>query len=210
MQYVLLFLGPGPSLTNAQAAIKTSALNWPEHRGTATAFPLGAFGLSAFFFSVFSQYVFPGDTGDFLMLLACGTFSMVFISFFFLRVLPHPSYSALPSNSGRDDSSVLGRTKSEESRHRVEPGKSTSRESAGLLTPEDTIEARSASESSSLLSKGPSSASHPGRVSEDDSVDKVHSHRADIRGFALLRSIEFWQLFSLMGILTGIGLMTIK
>jgi nitrate/nitrite transporter NarK len=31
------------------AAIKTSALNWPHHRGTATAFPLAAFGLSAFF-----------------------------------------------------------------------------------------------------------------------------------------------------------------
>src|SRR5690349_21143553 len=31
------------------AAMKSSALNWPHHRGTATAFPLAAFGLSAFF-----------------------------------------------------------------------------------------------------------------------------------------------------------------
>ena len=36
------------------------------------------------------------------------------------------------------------------------------------------------------------------------------SHRVDIRGLKLLRTAEFWQLFSIMGILTGIGLMTIK
>lgn len=144
------------------------------------------------------------------MLLACGTFSMVFLSFFFLRVLPHTSYSALATNSGHEDANVLSRTKSEESRHRVEPGESPLGENEGSLTPEDTVEARSASESSSLLSKGHSSSSQPGDPSEEDSVDKGHSHRADIRGFALLRNIEFWQLFSLMGILTGIGLMTIK
>ena len=77
------------------AAVKTSALNWPHHRGTATAFPLAAFGLSAFFFSIFAQYIFPGSTGDFLLLLAAGTFGMTFISFFFLRVLPHSAYSAI-------------------------------------------------------------------------------------------------------------------
>lgn len=32
----------------------------------------------------------------------------------------------------------------------------------------------------------------------------------DIRGVALLKSIEFWQLFLTMGLLSGIGLMTIK
>jgi hypothetical protein len=113
------------------AAIKTSALNWPHHRGTATAFPLAAFGLSAFFFSVFAQFVFPGDTGDFLMLLACGTFGLTFISFFFLRVLPHSAYTALPANDGlrRTESNPLRRTKSEERKYAnaralVEPGRS--------------------------------------------------------------------------------------
>ena len=113
------------------AAIKTSALNWPHHRGTATAFPLAAFGLSAFFFSIFSQFVFPGDTGEFLMLLASGTFGLTFISFFFLRVLPHSSYTALPANSGlsRNDSNPLRRTRSEERKYAggramIEPGRS--------------------------------------------------------------------------------------
>lgn len=113
------------------AAIKTSALNWPHHRGTATAFPLAAFGLSAFFFSVFAQFVFPGDTGDFLMLLACGTFGLTLISFFFLRVLPHSAYTALPANDGlgSTESNPLRRTKSEERKHAsargvLEPGRS--------------------------------------------------------------------------------------
>jgi hypothetical protein len=208
------------------AAIKTSALNWPHHRGTATAFPLAAFGLSAFFFSMFAQFVISGDTGDFLMLLASGTFGLVFISFFFLRVLPHPHYLAVatadglsPSNSNR-----LHRTKSEESKHRaqhtVEPGRSTFAvapfdEDEDVLNQQDVdvgAEAPEAvtaetDETSSLMSK--SSSSSPGDVSVENSV-KDHAHRVDIRGLKMLPLIEFWQLFTLMGILTGIGLMTIK
>lgn len=106
------------------AAIKTSALNWPHHRGTATAFPLAAFGLSAFFFSMFAQFVVPGSTGDLLLLLSCGTFGLTFFSFFFLRVLPHSHYSKVASH---DTPNRLHRTKSEDSKHRaelaaVEPG----------------------------------------------------------------------------------------
>jgi hypothetical protein len=208
------------------AAIKTSALNWPHHRGTATGFPLAAFGLSAFFFSMFAQFVIPGDTGDFLMLLASGTFGLVFISFFFLRVLPHPHYSAVPTADGLSpsNSNRLHRTKSEESKHRahttVEPGRSTftaipSDEDEDILNQQDVdtgVEAPEAltaetDETSSLMSK--SSSSSPGDVSVESNV-KDHAHRVDIRGLKMLPLVEFWQLFALMGILTGIGLMTIK
>lgn len=125
-----LFTGLGGCATFS-AAIKTSALNWPHHRGTATGFPLAAFGLSAFFFSMFAQFVMPGSTGDFLLLLAFGTFGIVAIGFFFLRVLPQPHYSAVPSATGRGRSASRRhhRTKSEESSYRAqlvgeEPGKS--------------------------------------------------------------------------------------
>lgn len=72
-------------------AIKTSALNWPEHRGTATAFPLAAFGLSAFFFSLLSSVAFEDDTGHFLLLsvlvhLPCASSgSSSFVSFHIQR-----------------------------------------------------------------------------------------------------------------------------
>lgn len=114
------------------SAIKSSALNWPDHRGTATAFPLAAFGLSAFFFSIFAQFVFPGNTGNFLFLLAAGTSGIVLLSILFLRVVPHAKYTKLPTTSGRSrpDSSPLRNTLSAEERryragheHHTEPGR---------------------------------------------------------------------------------------
>jgi hypothetical protein len=203
------------------AAIKTSALNWPHHRGTATGFPLAAFGLSAFFFSTFSQLVVPGDTGDFLMLLACGTFGIVFVGFFFLRVLPYPHYTAVPTTS-RETSNRLHRTKSEEAKHRsqqalLEPGRSTfvvphidephglNQIDVGVEAPEGSMS--ETDETSSLMSN--STSSNSGDMSEEINV-KDHAHRIDIRGFKMLPLMEFWQLFALMGILTGVGLMTIK
>ncbi|KAH8597243.1 major facilitator superfamily domain-containing protein [Bisporella sp. PMI_857] len=198
------------------AAIKTSAINWPHHRGTATAFPLAAFGLSAFFFSMFAQFVFPGNTGHFLLVLSCGTFGLTFVSFFFLRVLPHAHYAPLSSS---ESSNRLHRTKSEESKYRarqalLEPGRSIS----GAPETEEgdppsyqgiRSEAHEGvlSETSSLMSSPASSS--PGDVIEEP-VIKDHAHRVDIRGWKMLPLLEFWQLFCLMGILTGIGLMTIN
>lgn len=78
------------------AAVKTSAINWPKHRGTATAFPLAAFGLSAFFFSFLGSLLFPGDPSAFLELLSWGTCSLTLLGFFFLKAYPHSSYEALP------------------------------------------------------------------------------------------------------------------
>lgn len=180
------------------ASVKTSALNWPHHRGTATGFPLAAFGLSAFFFSMFSQFVMPGDTGDFLMLLACGTFGIVFVGFFFLRVLPHSHYSTV-STAPRDASNRLHRTKSEESKHRAEQA----RLEPGVEAPEGSMS--ETDETSSLMSKSTTSS-----LGDEEINVKDHAHRVDIRGFHMLPLIEFWQLFALMGILTGVGLMTIN
>ena len=101
------------------AAVKVSALNWPHHRGTATAFPLAAFGLSAFFFSAFAQIAFEGNTGDFLLLLAAGTSGIIFVSFFFMHIYPHSAYSSIPAsdNPSSTDSNPLIRTRSQETKH---------------------------------------------------------------------------------------------
>ena len=66
-------------------------------------------------------------------------------------------------------------------------------------------------ENSSLMSK--SSTSIPGDVEGDATkMDKLahDPHHIDIRGMGLLPKVEFWLLFSMLGLLTGIGLMTIK
>ncbi|KAL1891308.1 hypothetical protein Sste5346_007768 [Sporothrix stenoceras] len=282
------------------AAVKTSALNWPHHRGTATAFPLAAFGLSAFFFSLFGSLIVPGDTSAFLLLLAIGTFVLTFVSFFFLHVLPpssgHAHYHSVSAgdDDGLSDSQQLRRTNSEAAKldrrgsgggrgryyqqPTEEPGRSLdnddehnshgdyedevdrgteggrkgedegeddgdlsltqapqpaattyvshyasigssngsssasgstsdpSHPSAAPLASEDADQDLM-DETSSLVSKA---SSLPGEILLQNSVDMDQSHRVDIRGWKLLRNVEFWQFFAIMGILAGIGLMTIN
>jgi hypothetical protein len=62
-------------------------------------------------------------------------------------------------------------------------------------------------ETSSLMS---SSTEEEGQEILAGSIDMDRSHRIDIRGLKLLRDVEFWQLFTIMAILAGVGLMTIK
>lgn len=76
----------------------------------------------------------------------------------------------------------------------------TAASSTIVADPDDT------DETSSLVS---STSSVAGEVFVQ-SVDLDRSHRVDIRGWDLMRNFEFWQLFAVMGILAGIGLMTIK
>ncbi|KAI1816446.1 MFS general substrate transporter [Poronia punctata] len=228
------------------ASVKTSALNWPHHRGTATAFPLAAFGLSAFFFALVSSIFFPGKPGKFLLLLSVGTFAMIFTGFFFLRVLPHSSvYHAVPvGESGMGDSRELHRTGSQQSTASQAPyGPGTSSGETSIptfnpdhrntLSPSEPVVGESpsskpgqpaaakdaahstskapeeADETCSLLSQS-SASSLPGEVLVQSSVDLDRSHRVDIRGWNLLKNVDFWQLFAIMGILSGIGLMTIN
>jgi hypothetical protein len=78
----------------------------------------------------------------------------------------------------------------------------------------DTRDSGVADEASSLLSAADSEG--PGDVVSEDGDDKHasvhhhHSHRADISGFNLLGKPEFYSLWVMLGILTGIGLMTIN
>jgi len=208
------------------AAVKTSALNWPHHRGTATAFPLAAFGLSAFFFSLLGSILFPGDPSGFLMLLAAGTCGMTFVGFFFLKVYPHSTYQPLPGQNDSDEAdgeppARLRRTSSKESKTRGQPGlghddyepgtsgtaaSSAARESTATVLDSAAIDTRAVDETSSLLSDASGPEDHVGK----NNVDLDRSHRVDIRGFRLLRSLDFWQLFLIMSMLAGIGLMTIN
>lgn len=77
--------GFGSSL-GYSASLKTAALNFPHARGTATAFPISTFGLSAFFFSSLGALLFPGNTSAFLLLLAFVTSGLSIFCSFFLYV----------------------------------------------------------------------------------------------------------------------------
>ena len=116
------------SCTAFSAALKVCATNWPQHRGTATAFPLSAFGLSAFFWTTLSAFVFPDDTSGYLLLLAIGATALVLVGMVFLRTVPPSSpYESLPT----DERPGLVRKESNRMRRTSQHSRNTSRASAG-------------------------------------------------------------------------------
>lgn len=164
---------------------------------------------------------------QFLLLLAIGTSTMAFTGFFFLRVVPHSagySSSSAQDDRNRSNSNPLVRSKSGESKHstRLLPGEPGTQPTVSYENiPKDSVAEEEEApevhdtdteETSSLLSKSSSSA--PGDlISRDSNITdaaSLSSHRPDISGLALLSSIEFWRLFTLLGLLAGVGLMTIK
>jgi MFS family permease len=90
------FAGFGSTLAYS-ASIKTAAVNFPNNRGTAVAFPLAGFGLSAFFFSSLNYLFFEGNTPGFLALLAGVTFLVCFLNSPFV-VAPPPAYKSGSDN----------------------------------------------------------------------------------------------------------------
>ena len=208
--------------------VLVAALNYPLSRGTATAFPLAAFGLSAFLFSTIGAFGLRDDTSKLLLLLASGTVLFPVVAFPFLNVHPQPLYDRLSSRGppDRSDSQPLRRTSSTDSRRRRfsdDPAAQSTASSSFLNDSEEDLKGQSeinnpdmssgeTHEASSLISKP--SASDSEERSPQKSIDLPDTDldvpHLDIRGFALLPHAEFWQLFFMMGLLTGIGLMTIK
>ena len=199
----------------------TAASNFAEHRGTATAFPLAAFGLSALFWSNVSTLIFKEDTGRFLLLLALGTSILSLVSIPFLRIFPNEPYTSVPHHAPAEaaesrrlrrpsngversdelhnstaferDHSAHARTQSSASHHYI-----------GGYSHNDS------DENSSLVSKPDGRPSFD--TLDDDYLEDVamEAHHPDIRGLAMLKYVEFWQLFLTMALLSGIGLMTIN
>lgn len=212
------FTGAG-SCSAFTASIKAAALNFPDHRGTATAFPLAAFGLSAFLFSTIAL-VLPHGTSYFLRLLATGTVVLPAISFFFLHSpSSHGSYQQLPQH----ETQRLHSTHAANGRahvnnpHTGTPQKQptstpfTRSSTAGSYT--DDGQLADDSENASLLSNtstsGPGTP-RPGETKSSDAPADAPPPDLDIRGVGLLPHPEFWLLFALLGLMCGIGLMTIN
>lgn len=208
------FLTGVGSCSAFSAAIKVSATNWPRHRGTATAFPLSGFGLSAFLFTAVGGFVFPDDTQGLLLLLAVGTVCMILVGIVFLRMVPATSpYEAVPTDERpglkRDDSNPLHRTKSGHSRHSSKSSTHGENGKQALRISQNhhsyTTLSGNADETSSLMS----SETGPGDL-RDDSKHHHTNHKPEITGWALFRTPKFWQLFIMLGLLCGVGLMTIN
>ncbi|KAI5288042.1 hypothetical protein KEM54_005513 [Ascosphaera aggregata] len=226
--------------------LQRAATNFPRHRGTATAFPLAAYGLSAFFFSSISAIAFHDDTGSFLMLLATAPGAIALISTFFIQTFPvsSSSYKSIPAEERPHHATRLSITRGGHTETDVEAGNpstsmvvdnsksttatasSTKADSDGVITdtapatatakaepgPEAAAKdgnAMAVDETSSLMSGRNSTCSDSSDIMPP-TASHHHSLYTDVRGWELLKKVEFWQLVALLGLLSGIGLMTIK
>lgn len=195
------FTGAG-SCSAFTASIKVAALNYPDSRGTATAFPLAAFGLSALFFAVIALAL-PHDTYSFLVLLATGTVALPILSFPFLNVKPPHSYSAISQRARRrkssaDEGPVLDSPSVPLSRSTSPPPYVIDDDDDALDTP--------------LFSDDDATPAdlERSKTSEQLQHERPSHLHLDVRGWRLVRLPRFWLIFSLLGLLTGIGLMTIN
>jgi hypothetical protein len=214
----LVFFHPRSGRTSLEANTRIpAASNFPDHRGTATAFPLAAFGLSALFWSNVSTLIFKEDTGRFLLLLALGTSILSFCSIPLLRIFPIESYSSLPHYGPGDPGHSQRMRRASNVAGNSEEHNSTAfdHERSAHARTQSTVSNYRASgadsdETSSLVSKPDGRPSFD--TLDDDFLGDVamEAHHTDIRGLAMLRHVEFWQLFLTMALLSGIGLMTIK
>lgn len=58
---------------------------------------ISGFGLSAFVFSTIAHVIFPGDTSEFLLVLAIGTSLPMIVGFFFVKPIPLPLSESIDS-----------------------------------------------------------------------------------------------------------------
>lgn len=85
---VLMALVGFGSVTSFFAGLKAAQANFPNHRGSAGAIPVGAYGLAATLFSLIAAKFFKGDAGELLAFLAYFCGSVAFLGSWFVHVFP--------------------------------------------------------------------------------------------------------------------------
>jgi hypothetical protein len=170
---------------------------------------MSGFGLSAFFFSSISHTLFPGNTSDFLLVLALGTAIPMIFGFFFVRIVPLPSHGATPVEVGPSNDYQPLATSVDSDEHRYYDARSKllhyqsdvvdegeSREP--ILQPNH----ESSSNSVELFpSSGfhnhdtPGSKSHP--IEEPQSKNVMEGRGVNLYRWTLLKSIDFWIMCSM-------------
>lgn len=167
-------------------SINVQAKSWGgNHRGTAMAIVLSAFALSAFMYSTVSRVFFDNNVGGYLLSLAIGSSASFVIGSLMIKVIP-PDVSELEARW----SHVPDGEQPEPARPRL---------------------ARSSSELSGEAYAW--SQQHAGYAADPDSedpFDEPTAHHNEVSGTALLKNTDFLLLFSLLGLISGAGLVLIN
>jgi hypothetical protein len=165
---------------------------------------MSGFGLSAFFFSSISHTLFPGNTSDFLLVLALGTAIPMIFGFFFVRIIPLPSHatSAVQVGSSNNYQPLATFADSDEHRHYNSRSKLLQYQSdvvdegdslEPMLRPNHESSSNSAERfpSSGFHNRDTSgSKSHPNE--ERQSMYVVEGRGVNLYRWTLWKSIDFW------------------
>ncbi|KAF9236916.1 major facilitator superfamily domain-containing protein [Melanogaster broomeanus] len=185
------------------ASINTTAKSFPDSaRATTTGFVISGFGLSAFFFSVLAHVLFPGDTSALLLVLALGTAVPMLIGLFIVRPVPLPS---------------PGTTSTTTTIEAYDPIPSA--DAAVFLADPELVEPEDG-DHAPLLSHGYENSSY--HVPEPSVSVEMHPARSlsrgrdgkdglpNIFGKQLWLTADFYLIFTIMSICSGIGIMYIN
>lgn len=168
---------------------------------------MSGFGLSAFFFSSISHTLFPGNTSDFLLVLALGTAIPMIFGFFFVRIIPLPSHGASAVEVGSSNNYQPLATDSDERRHYGSRSKILQYQSdvvdegesrEPMLRPSHESSSNSVElfPSSGFHNRdSPGSNSHP--IEEPQSKNAVEGRGVNLYRWTLWKSIDFWIMCSM-------------
>lgn len=216
------------------ASVNTTAKSFPEYmRATTVGVVLSGFGLSAFYFGAWSNWLFPGDTSSFLLFLALGTSLPVVIGFFTVRPVLAPEHQDERNQNGtrNHDATVQDERHLSSLSHLLGDPDVDNEGDEGAVTTYTTVEAIAAypeavsaveishtsGQRRSLELSVPRSPSvhqrsrsrhSPGAQSNKTSLPLLEP--IDVNGRKLLSGWEFWLLFMILTLLSGTGLMFIN
>ncbi|TKY90442.1 hypothetical protein EX895_000440 [Sporisorium graminicola] len=238
---LLFFLNLLTGLGNSggfTAAMNAQAKSWGgSRRGTATALVLSGFGLSAFFYSSLSHLLFPGNTGDYLLLLAFGSMTSMLIGLGLIKIIPpieaagerqHTDASRTASSGylRRRTSSDIGARATiwqqpealsaeatddeSDANDRLHPRFNGTAESS--RNPTATSAVASSDEIDTISNLDPESQ---GLLSGRDRSKRtlhadINPSHIDISGRRLFKQIDFYLIFLVMTLVSGAGLLLIN
>lgn len=179
-------------------SLNTVAKSFPEHLRTSfTALVLSGFGLSAFLFSTIAHAVFPGNTSDFLLVLAVGTSLPMILGWLLIRPIPFPT----PSNTNTENDGRTSRTAPPWQSY-LERGD----DSDTHLLPDNELDY----DESYVQPPRHARPVSIGSCAEGIAVPYPENEVPDISGWQLLMNRDFWLLFIILALLSGVGLMWIN
>jgi hypothetical protein len=178
-----------------------------SQRGSATALVLAGFGLSAFMYSALSHELFPGNTSDYLLLLAVGSSASFLLGIALVQIIPPAIVLETPNTSAIDER-LTGNVDVERARRqRPRQKRRVSRTSqdlgaeAYLISSDEEggledVETGREGERQGLLNGAPN------KNTTGESAENV-----DITGWKLVKQTDFRLLFLITCLISGSGLL---